>query len=121
MWKETKEFLLFLVALIVAVFKIGLDRKFKLTEVGDLLPAALKSSDAFEGFKLILAEIGDATDEQIAELRTWLREQLNLAENYLQWEIVIEDGIMLLVLIVKFVLRIIFAVSAEKEEVLPVA
>lgn len=89
--KETKDVLLFVIKLGQAIDKsLANDGKITLMDAPNFFSVLSKLAPAIEGAKYIALEIKDMKDEDVAELKAFVKEELDLEDD--KAELFIEDA-----------------------------
>lgn len=89
-FKETKEVLGFVIPIVKGSEQVLADGKIQIPELVVFLPALLKIKDAIEGVDQVPLEFKLSTPEEAEELKQYLRDELDLADD--KMEEFIEDA-----------------------------
>jgi hypothetical protein len=83
-FKETKEVLDLVIALGRGVEESLEDDKLTLTDIPNFFPVLWKIRDAVEGVNVVPMEFKLASDEEAEELKQYLRDELDLADDQME-------------------------------------
>ena len=100
-FKETKEVLEFVIPVVKGFTQISEDGKVEIHELIVFLPTLLKLKDAIEGVDQVPLEFKLATPEEAEELKQYLRDELDLADD--KMEEFIEDSFALVLDLYKLI------------------
>lgn len=102
--KETKEAAAFLFALHMAFDKAQEDGKVDVADLGLLIDPIGKALPAIQNLNLIEEEIKNATDEQLAEFKTWVKASYDIADDALEAKV--EEALSMLPIFARFVYKV---------------
>lgn len=112
-FKETKEVLDFVIPIVKGFTQINEDGKVEITELVVFLPALLKLKEAIEGVDQVPVEFKLATPEEAEDIKQYLRDTLDLADD--KMEEFIEDSFALVLDLFKLIQKFT-ASNAEPTE-----
>ena len=99
--KETKELLKFVIDFGEAIETALADKKFEIAELSLLIAPLMQVGPAFEGIDKLGGEMKDLTEAEMAELKAYVEDELDLKNDNL--EEIIERGLGLAITIYSFV------------------
>ena len=85
--KELKELLKFVIEFGEAIDKAMVDKKFSVDELGLLIAPLMQVGPAFEGMDLLGGEIKDLSEAEMAELTVFVKDELDLANDKIDFRI----------------------------------
>ena len=82
--KETKEVILFAIALTHAIEKSLEDKEFTLADIPNFLPAFMKLIPAIDNISDVVVDLHAATEEDADEIKKLVRDELNLDDDKIE-------------------------------------